>query len=134
GSDHRFPSFLPDGRHFLFYTNGRSEQDGIYVGSLDSQDSRRVVGAESSAVYASGHLLFVRQSTLLAQPFDLKTAATTGDPVPVADHVTRNFQGLLAFSVSDTGVLAYGIGPASTGAGGVVQLTWVDRQGKTIEA
>src|SRR5262245_22888492 len=57
--DHRFPSFLPDGRHFFFYTNGAGDQDGIYIGSLDSQESRRIISAESTAVYAAGHALFV---------------------------------------------------------------------------
>ena len=133
--DHRFPSFLPDSRHFFFYTNGTGDQDGVYIGSLDSPESRRIINAESSAVYAAGHALFIRQSTLLAQPFNVKTSTTSGDPVPIAEQVTRNFQGLLAFSVSDSGILTYGIGPTSltNSQGGVpLQLVWVDRQGKTI--
>ena len=134
--DHRFPSFLPDGRHFVFYRNlsASAKEDGIYVGSLDDPSSRRITDADTSAVYSAGHLLFVRQSTLLAQPFSLKTLQPSGDPIPVAEHVTKNFAGIPAFSVSDGGTLAYGIGPSTTSGVAPVQLTWVDRQGKTIEA
>jgi eukaryotic-like serine/threonine-protein kinase len=133
GSDHRFPSFLPDGRHFLFYANGAAEGNGLYVGSLDSLESRKILGAETGGIYSSGYVLFMRQSTLLAQRFDVRTLTTSADPVPVAERVTRNYAGILAFSASDTGVLTYGIGPTTQGPGGVVQLQWLDRQGKPIE-
>jgi dipeptidyl aminopeptidase/acylaminoacyl peptidase len=135
-SDHRFPSFLPDGHHFLFYVNGGlpgAEASGVYLGSIDSPDVRRIAGTETGAVYSAGHLLFVRQSTLLAQPFNLKTFDVFGDPTPVADQVTRNYAGIMAFSVSDGGALAYGIGPSQSGAGTRMELTWRDRQGKTLE-
>jgi hypothetical protein len=81
---HRFPSFLPDGRRFAYVANGATERvaDGIFSGSLDSNESTRVAAADSQAVYASsGDLLFVRDGTLLRQRFDLATRAVSGDPI-----------------------------------------------------
>jgi len=127
----QFPSFLPDGRRFL-YSGGGSEGIGVYVASLDSPEVKRVVSASTGAVYhaKSGRLLFVRQGTLLAQPFDLKTLEVSGDPVAVAEQVSSvEVPGLVAFSLSDTGVLAYG-GGTSTVSG--FQMTWMDRTGKAV--
>jgi dipeptidyl aminopeptidase/acylaminoacyl peptidase len=78
----------------------------------------------------SGHILFVRQGTLLAQMFDVGKLAVTGEPFPVAEGVEASaVPGLAAFAVSDTGVLVYGLGdPAGVG----LQLTWVDRTGKAL--
>jgi Tol biopolymer transport system component/predicted Ser/Thr protein kinase len=125
-----FPAFLPDGRHFLYHTAGSTERGGVFVGSLDSNVTRRILSANSGAIFdqTSGHLLFVRQGTLFAQRFDPKTFGLTGDAFPVAERVEFNaVPGSVAFSVSDTGVLAYGTGDAS---GSGYQLTWVDRTGK----
>jgi hypothetical protein len=131
-----FPSFLPDGRHFLFYSYASSDEvSGVYVGSLDAAaESTRLVGADTAAVYDShsGHLLFVRQGTLLAQPFNPKTLALTGESFPIAERVEEAVApGIAAFSVSDNGILAYGVS-AGTAAG--LQMAWFDRQGKQVEA
>jgi serine/threonine protein kinase len=142
-----FPWFLPDGRHLLFYayaisdfpsiSSSRSSGEdvaGVYVGSLDAADSKRLAAADSAAVYdsQSGHLLFVRQGTLLAQPFDPKTLALAGASFPIAERVEAGvIRGMAAFSVSTKGVLAYGVG-AGTAAG--LQMAWFDRQGKQVEA
>jgi dipeptidyl aminopeptidase/acylaminoacyl peptidase len=86
-----------------------------------------VARTSSNAIYADGHLLFLRGNTLMAQPFDAKRLATTGDTVPVAEQVgsvTVDAVGL--FSATSTGLLAY---QAGTGAGGI-SLTWFDRSGK----
>jgi len=131
--DHRFPSFLPDGRHLLFYVNGSStEITGIYLASLDSGESTRLLASSSGGIYAPpGYLLFTRQGTLLAQPFNAKTVELTGDPFPIAERVESSvFQGVLAFSASENGVLAYGIG---LGRVANLQMVWLDRQGKPIE-
>ena len=126
---HRSPWFLPDGRHFLFYAEGSAERSGIFVGALDSADVIRLVAADSGAVYSeTGNLLFVRQGTLLRQPFDVKKLETTGDPVPVAENVPVN-AGVGAFSVSNNGILVYR--PVATSE--QVVLTWLDRSGKVIE-
>jgi Tol biopolymer transport system component len=126
----QFPAFLPDGRHFLFHASGSEEAGGVFVGSLDSEETTRILSSDTGAVYdkQGGHLLFVRQGTLLAQLFDPKTFALTGDPFPIAEKIeAMAVPGVVAFSLSDTGTLAYGNGLAVDG--GLV-LTWVDRQGK----
>jgi hypothetical protein len=70
-SSHRFPHFLPDGQHFLFYATGSAETGTVYVGHLDDGTSQRLLEADASAVYASsGHVVFVRQGKLFAQQFD----------------------------------------------------------------
>ncbi len=122
-----FPAFLPDGRHVLFWTN-----DAVYVITIDGGEPRRLLGADSGAVFAPpGYLLFVRAGTLLAQSFDAKTLELTGDPFPIAERVEFTARpGLISFSVSDTGILAYGTG---AGTSATLQLVWLDRQGKTVE-
>ena len=129
-----FPWFLPDGRHFLFYANAISNDvAGVYVGSLDAADSTRLTSADTAAVYdsKSGHLLFARQGTLLAQPFDPRTLVLAGESFPIAERIESVVtQSLAAFSVSNNGILAYGVG-AGTAAG--LQMAWFDRQGKQVE-
>jgi serine/threonine protein kinase/Tol biopolymer transport system component len=124
---HRFPQFLPDGRHFLFYAQGGPENQGIYIGSLDSFETKRVTAADTAGLYAApGLLLFVRQGTLLARTFDPVRGELRGDPVTVADTIgVSNFAG--ALSTSSTGLIAYRVGRATR-----TQLVWFDRTGKTI--
>jgi serine/threonine protein kinase len=129
-----FPSFLPDGHHVLFYNLGTgNETSGIYVVSLDTGESKRLLGADSGAIFtpASGQLLFVRQGTLMAQPFNPKTLTLGDEPLPIAEHVeSSTAPGEVAFSVSDSGVLAYGVGAGTSAAG--LQMVWLDRQGKPL--
>ena len=123
---HRFPSFLPDGRHFLYWA---TPSNTILLGSLDSKETTRLLTADSQAVYvAPGSLLFVRQGTLLAQRFDARRATLTGDAVPVADSVLADATGAAAFAASSSGVLAYRTGTL----GAPTQLTWVDRAGRPL--
>jgi Tol biopolymer transport system component len=128
---HRLPQFLPDRRHFLFYARGSPEMRGIFVGTIDGAEPRRVIDAESAGVLAStGHLLFVRQPTLFAQPFDTDRLEVSGDPFPVADQIA--FEGganVAAVTASPAGPVAYRTG----GASGQRQLTWVDRSGKKLD-
>jgi Tol biopolymer transport system component len=130
---HRHPSFLPDGRHFLYFQAGRTaENSGVFVAALDSNESKRLLAADTNALYsASGDLLFMRQGTLLRQSFDLKRLELSGDPTPVAEQVATSINSVGAFSVSENGVLAYRNGPGATG--GTVQLAWFDRAGKPVE-
>jgi eukaryotic-like serine/threonine-protein kinase len=116
----RFPSFLPDGNHFLYVSQGM-----IRVAALDSPVGKPLVPADSHAVYAQGHVLFVRGGLLLAQPFDLKRLATTGEAVPLAEQVGISRAGKGAFAASEQGLLVYGTGAPEGG-----QLTWFDRSGK----
>ena len=85
---HRYPHFLPDGRHFLFFAVGTPENQGVYLGSLDSTDSRRLLEAGSAATFTPpNYLLFARQGTLLAQRLDLGKLEPADDPLPVAARV-----------------------------------------------
>ena len=142
-TQHWFPFFLPDGRHFLYFavgnkTVGPSSPNGIYVSALDSNQRKLLVPGGSTAMYALGYLLFLREQTLMAQPFDVERLELTGDAVPIAERVMiGGASGMAgAFSVSETGVLAYQTGPADAGgqAGAPTQLVWFDRSGKQIGA
>src|SRR5262249_33700315 len=108
---HRFPWFLPDGRHFLFQdvAQGATTGSALRIGSLASMETKTVGPANSQAVYSSGFLLFLRDRTLMAQPFDEARLITTGDAVPIAEHVYR-FNGQSpagGFSVARERLLAY---------------------------
>ncbi len=128
---HRWPCFLPDGKHFLYLARGSSgEGTGIYVGSLDGQEPKLILREDTGASYAPpGYLLFVRQDTLMAQRFDAKALELRGEAFPLAEQVRFNGatrRGI--FSVSDNGVLVY-MGGATAGA---AELTWMDRTGKQV--
>jgi serine/threonine protein kinase len=137
---HGFPQFLPDGRHFLYFGGAVNPQyAGIYVGSIDSKPEEQgrtpLLRTNRQGAYAigpkggRGHLLFLRDTTLFAQPFDPDRLELAGEPVPIADQV-GSYPGANAglYSVSDTGVLTYRVGAG----GNVLQLTWFDAQGKVI--
>ncbi len=133
---HTFPSFLPDGQHF-FYLRAPNNP-GIYLGSLnvkpEQQNSRRILSTPVMAVYAAsadarvGHLLFLREGTLLAQAFDERILQPQGNPIPVAERVGSLFLSGF-FSVSPGGALAYSAGP---GVLWLSQLSWFDRQGRKL--
>jgi Tol biopolymer transport system component len=132
---HGHPSFLPDGRHFV-YERGSSgnEKGGIYLGSLDAkpemQDSKRLASSLAPRYAPSpdpgfGYVLFGREGSLMALPFDARRLEPAGAAVPVAEGLL--FTGSLSYSASATGVLAFRTGPpGGTGS----QLLWFDRQGK----
>jgi hypothetical protein len=124
---HRWPSFLPDGDHVI-YLAVRGMAWELRAGSLSSTDTTSLGAAESNGLYASGHLLFSRGGTLMAQPFDLSTRQADGGPFPVAEQVSVFFNGRALFSVSTTGALGY----FSGGALPMSRLTWMDRAGKTL--
>ena len=129
-TDHRWPWFLPDGRHFLYLAGTGASGGAIRAGSISNKaDSKVLVESMFNAVYSQGYLLFLRDTTLMAQPFDAKRLATTADAVPVAEGV-QALPGVLdgVFSLSENGVLVYRTGGASAGA----QLAWFDRSGKQI--
>jgi Tol biopolymer transport system component/predicted Ser/Thr protein kinase len=129
---HTMPTFLPDGTHFLYFRSGPPDIEGMYVGSLDvdpgKQSRERILATGVPAGFAHGHLLFLRAGTLMAQPFDARRLKLQDvPPVPVAEHVgiTWFFTGM--FSVSEDVLVYQTASPART-----FQLTWVDRQGKTL--
>jgi serine/threonine protein kinase/Tol biopolymer transport system component len=132
---HRYPWFLPDGRHFLYMARVASIEindvtGAMWVGDLDSATQRRVTNVESNAVYdPAGFVLFARQGTLMAQPFDAGRLETTGDPFPVAEQLDYSATNNVGrFTLSWNGVLAY----YSGGAAAAQQLTWFDRTGKQL--
>jgi Tol biopolymer transport system component/predicted Ser/Thr protein kinase len=129
-ANHRFPQFLPDGRHFLYYVQGTPEARGVYVGQLDGLETRRVLDADAAAVYSVGQLLFVQQGTLFAQAFDPVGLSLTGAPSPLAEHVTVDAaNNLAALSASAVGPIVYRTG----GRAAERQFAWFDRSGKEIE-
>ena len=128
-TSHRWPSFLPDGKHFLFWArSSRGAQEGaLYVGELGSLQAKRLAKSPFMGLYASGHLLFVRDQTLMAQDFNSRRMELNGDPVPVAEHVAINLAtSLPLFSASQTGTLIYQVGETT----GSWNLLWFDRDGK----
>ena len=129
---HNWAQFLPDNRHFLYLARStQAEHEGVvYLGSLDGSPPTRLFAADSQATYAApGYLLYMRAGTLVAQPFDADTFRVTAEPVPVARQVDYNAASRRgAFSVSQTGVLAY------RPMGGTQRLTWLDRSGRTLES
>lgn len=129
---HTGPTFLPDGKHFLYFRSGPPDVEGMYVGSLDvdaaGQSRDRILATSEPAIFANDHLFFLRAGTLMAQPFDIRRHALQEVAVPVAENVGITWYFTGVFSVSDSGVLAY----RTASAPGTFQLTWVDRQGKTL--
>ena len=127
---HRHPRFLPDGRHFLYLgrVNGGSNDNGVMVGSIDGGPGTLLLRSPAAAQYADGHLLFVREGTLMAQPFDASRSRLAGEAVPVADgvHLVSNATALAVFSASDDGVLLY----QSGGTTATRKLVWRDRKGR----
>ena len=131
---HRWPWFLPDGKHFVFlatsHTAGNPEYDGIYFGSVDSTQSHMVVASDSGAQYASGHLLYHANRALVAQPFDPTTGKFSGSSVPLISNVRYDsgvWRGI--FAVSQNGLMVYQTGSAAAAG---TRLVWFDRSGKQI--
>ena len=130
-----FPSLL-SGRRFIYYQ--RNPIEGIFVGSVDEAPERQpttpLLRTAYSAAYArgassrEGYLFFVRDQTLMVQPFDEQTLRLGGDAVPIDRIATTNAYS--AFSVSANGRLAYRSGARSTSR----QLTWFDREGRRLGA
>jgi len=138
-----FPAFLPDGRHFLYLRGSpKPEVSGVYAGALDvkpeQQSTQRLMPSGYQPVYApssgsgSGHILFLKDGTLLAQPFDAGKLQLAGEAVPIAEQVS-SIQGLGYFSASENGALAYRAG-AGQGTTITRQLSWFDRGGKATLA
>ena len=130
----RWPVFLPGGRRYLYMVDGNENtQVGIYLGALDSKERTKLVGDRSSPGYAEGpdgkgYLLFVRETTLMAQQFDAATGALAGESFPVAEKVAVESLGRAVFSAAGNGMLVYG-----SVAGGGARLTWMGRGGERLE-
>jgi len=131
---HRWPHFLPNGRHF-FYTAvtgpccPASTPSVIRIAALDRPGADLTLfQAESAVSYASDHLIFAHDGTLMARPFDLETRQLLGEAFPLAERVTTEGSRYVGASVSENGTLVYG----QAGADVTRQLTWFDRTGRKL--
>jgi hypothetical protein len=121
--------FLPDGNHYLFLAAnfaGQKGVDAIFVGSLDSKEKRLILEGSTNAAYTEpGYLLFYRDKTLLAQRFDLRRFALTGEPATVLADIEYFPQvKRAAFAASNSGLLA-----AQSGAGVILSSPLVRQEG-----
>ena len=126
---HRWPWFLPNGKAVLFAAApGGSFDDGTIEAVLLDTGERKVLhrGGTYPRYASSGHLLYAREATLFAMPFDADRIEPTGEPSPVIEGLRRPSQGVALFSVADDGTLVYVPG---VGGAGESRLVWVDRQG-----
>ena len=124
-SSHRFPYFLPDGKHFIFFVMANKGESGIYIGSLDSREKSLLLPSDHSAIFSSGYLLFQRSNTLLAQAFDTRKLKLSGEAFPLRENVSYfspNF-GTRGMAASDSNLLAYIEGNNRS------QLLWFNRNG-----
>jgi serine/threonine protein kinase/Tol biopolymer transport system component len=133
-TNHRGPSFLPDGRRFLFYAvatkvadSGEPDEAGVYLGSLDGGMPKRLTAADSAAVYfPPDRIMFVEQGTLKVRTIDSGRGELSGDPATIAEPVGV-FGGLGWFSVSGSGMIAYRSGRVAPR-----RMTWFDRAGNIL--
>ena len=127
---HAWPTFLPDGKHFLFLAGRSGGQLSILkLGQLGSLESSDVGSVPSRVEYStSGHLLYVQEGTLMARPFDAAKARFLRGPFPVGERALAGGD-FAHISVSNTGALAYAVAAAVD----LAALTWVDRAGRTLE-
>jgi Tol biopolymer transport system component len=142
---HFWPRFLPDGRHYVYLAwSSEPGNRALFTGALDSKVRTRLMPAETNVAYArssgpghaAGYLLFHREATLLARPFDADSRSFTGDPVQMADGIGYDpTNGRGYFEVSQENVLVY-LQPRLGGRPGLgainVQLGWVDRGGREL--
>jgi len=133
-TSHRWPFFLPDGKHFLYvainHDPSKGTNDAVYYASLDGRENREVMRSQSNVVYASGYLLFARGDQLMAQPFNPDAGILSGEPQSVAKGVANDISTWhMDASASASGLLVF-----ATGGTGDWQLLWVDRNGKQAGA
>jgi Tol biopolymer transport system component len=131
-NSHRWPQFLPDGRHFLFTARSDvKDNNTIFVGSLDSRDVTPVAAAQSQGMYVEpGYVLFARDGTLMAQRFDARTFRVSGDAFAVASRINHTTQSSNAsFGVSADGSTLTYLSQVDRSR----TLTWFDRRGQAGE-
>ena len=132
-TSHRWPFFLPDGKHFLYlavnHESPRSEGDAIYFASTDGKENIRLKTAFTNPQFGSGSLLYVRDGELVAQTLDPSSGKLSGEEQPIVNGVNEDdttWRGI--FAVSNNGVLIYSAGQSSMQS----QLAWFDRTGKRL--
>jgi serine/threonine protein kinase len=134
GEAHRWPFFLPDGKHFLYLVDwsgpADAQSNGIYVGSLGSNASKLVsTDITSNVSYASGRLLYVRDRSLMAQSFDTDRLELSGPAESIVEQELLTDTGFMnsGFSVSQNGTLVF-----QSAADASSRLIWFDRTGKEL--
>ncbi|MBV9771235.1 MAG: PD40 domain-containing protein, partial [Bryobacterales bacterium] len=122
-----WPQALPGGNFLYLAQSSKPDGSGVYEASLADPNKRvRLAATDTNAIYASGYLLWMRGTTLVAQPFDPEKLKVTGDPAPVADPVGKSpITGRMNVAASSNGLLLYS-------ASGSNQLTWLDATGKPL--
>ncbi|MBI3363323.1 MAG: protein kinase [Ignavibacteriae bacterium] len=131
---HRWPHFLPDGKHILYFARAsfggvEREEDALAVTSLDGKLDKRLMPAKSNIEYASGYLIYLREKTLMVQAFDANKLELSGDATPIAEPVEYDLNyNRAVFSVSQNGFLLYQASNSQAGW----QLEWLDRSGKML--
>jgi eukaryotic-like serine/threonine-protein kinase len=130
-NSHRHPRFLPDGRHFFFLARSEeTDRSVVMLAAVDGSGVRELLASETQAEYAAGHVLFLREETLLARPLDVDELAISGVPITVAEGVTTTpGAGLALFSVSQTGLLTLVRGERQQ----PIRLELWDRSGRLLE-
>ena len=130
---HRWPQWLPDGKHFLYFggdhNNARSESAGIYYASLDGKENRMLVRSFAGGRYVNDYLLYLRESTLMARRLDASAGKLLEDAHSIAQNVNfdiSTWSGV--FSASESEVLVYQMGGGALGT----KLQWFDRAGKLL--
>ena len=131
---HRWATFLPDGKHFIYmagtHAGGtKAETNGVYIDSIDKPSRKLLLRARSNVEYANGFLLYARDKTLVAHPFDPSTLTFTGDPIPVTQDIEYSADFFRAvFSVSNDGTLVYADGAKDQKS----TMFELDRNGKQV--
>ena len=131
-TSHRWPFFLPDGKHFLYlalhHDPSKSANNELYYASLDGRENRPLFRSQANAVYADGFLLFARGNQLMAQPFDPASGKLSGEPQDLAKGIMNDASTWhMDASASSGGLLVFG-----SGASGDLQLVWMNNSGKEI--
>ena len=131
-TSHRWPFFLPDGKHFLYlalhHDPSKAANNTLYYASIDGHENRPLFRSQSNAVYADGYLLFARGDVLMAQRFDPSSGKLSDEPRTLAKGVMNDFATWhMDASASSDGLLVFGSGSIAD-----LQLVWMDRSGKQI--
>jgi len=131
-SSHRYPFFLPDGRHFLYLAVNHDDasQDTVFWASLDGRDHRPLLHSLTGAIFAAGRLLYSAEGTLLAQSFDPATGKLSGTARPLVNDVfDDNISWRPGYTAANNGLIVY-----ASGSPGVQRAAWVDRSGRTVSS
>ncbi len=133
-TSHRWPQFLPDGNHFLFYSGsfgtGDTSKEGTYFSSLAAQEKKLVVFTEANAAYANGRLYYRdERASLVGVLFSPGNGKVSGEPLVISDHVSYEPSvAYSTFSAGGDGTVVY----LGAGAGVLSALVWYDRSGKEL--